>query len=134
MTIKAGVAVPLKFSNLNKGARIMDEISVKQANMNVEEARLLIQADVMQAYSDFIYAERQSRTFSDKMLDDMNKVVEGKKKAYEVGETPFIEFLIAERSRNEMKKEYTYNFLPLGDPSRRRNRRWQHAQHRPYPR
>lgn len=106
MTIKAGVAVPLKFSNLNKGARIMDEISVKQANMNVEEARLLIQADVMQAYSDFIYAERQSRTFSDKMLDDMNKVVKGKIKAYEVGETPFIEFLIAERNRNEMKKEY----------------------------
>ena len=105
-TIKAGVAVPLKFSNLNKGARIMDEISVKQANMDVDEARLLVKADVMQAYSDFIYADKQSRTFSEKMLNDMDKVVEGKKKAYEIGEIPFIEYLIVERSKGEMNKEY----------------------------
>ena len=50
-TIKAGIAVPLKFSNLNKGARIADEILVKQANLEVEEARLLVEADVMQAYN-----------------------------------------------------------------------------------
>ena len=106
MTLKAGIAVPIKFSNLNKGARLIDEISVRQANINVEEARLLVEADVMQAYNDFAYASRQSLTFSNKMLDDMDRVVEGKRKAYEIGEIPFIDYLIVERDKGEMRKEY----------------------------
>ena len=105
-TLKAGIAVPLKFSNLNKGARIADEILVQQANIEVEEARLLVQADVMQAYNSFLYAVKQTETFTDKMLSDMRRVVEGKKKAYELGEIPFIEYLIVERDESEMRREY----------------------------
>lgn len=105
-TLKAGIAVPLKFSNLNKGTRIADEILVQQANIEVEEARLLVQADVMQAYNSFLYAVKQTETFTDKMLSDMRRVVEGKKKAYELGEIPFIEYLIVERDESEMRREY----------------------------
>lgn len=105
-TLKAGIAVPLKFSNLNKGARIADEILVQQANIEVEEARLLVQADVMQAYNSFLYAVKQTETFTGKMLSDMRRVVEGKKKAYELGEIPFIEYLIVERDESEMRREY----------------------------
>lgn len=105
-TLKAGIAVPLKFSNLNKGARIADEILAQQANIEVEEARLLVQADVMQAYNSFLYAVKQTETFTGKMLSDMRRVVEGKKKAYELGEIPFIEYLIVERDESEMRREY----------------------------
>ena len=105
-TLKAGIAVPLKFSNLNKGARIADEILVQQANIEVKEARLLVQADVMQAYNSFLYAIKQTETFTGKMLSDMRRVVEGKKKAYELGEIPFIEYLIVERDESEMRREY----------------------------
>lgn len=105
-TLKAGIAVPLKFSNLNKGARIADEILVQQANIEVEEARLLVQADVMQAYNSFLYAVKQTETFTGKMLSDMRRVVEGKKKAYELGEIPFMEYLIVERDESEMRRQY----------------------------
>ncbi|MBR3907414.1 MAG: TolC family protein [Bacteroidaceae bacterium] len=105
-TIKAGVAVPLKFSNLNKGARIADEILTRQANIDVEEARMVVKADVMQAYNNFCYAVKQTETFSEKMLGDMRTVVEGKKKAYEIGEIPFIDYLIVERDENEMCRQY----------------------------
>lgn len=105
-TLKAGIAVPLKFSNLNKGARIADEILTRQANIEVEEARLLVQADVMQAYNNFLYAVKQTGTFSGKMLQDMRRIVESKKRAYELGEIPFMDYLIVERDESEMRRQY----------------------------
>ena len=105
-TIKAGVAMPLKFSNFNKGARLQDELLVKQANIEIEEARLMVTADVMQAYNNFSYATRQSETFSSDMLIDMQQVVESKRKAYEMGEIAFLDYLIVQRNENEMRGEY----------------------------
>lgn len=105
-TIKAGVAMPLKFSNLNKGARLMDELLVKQADIEVEEARLMIAAEVMQAYNNFKYANMQSETFSSEMLSDMQQVVESKRKAYEMGEIPFLDYLMVQRNESEMRGEY----------------------------
>lgn len=105
-TLKAGIAVPLKFSNLNKGARIADEILTQQANIEVEEARLLVRADVMQAYNSFCYAVKQTGTFSGKMLGDIQSVVESKKRAYEAGEIPFIDYLIVRRDEGEMRRQY----------------------------
>lgn len=105
-TIKAGVAMPLKFSNLNKGARLMDELLVKQTNVEIEEARLMVTAEVMQAYNNFKYANMQNETFSDAMLGDMEKVVESKRKAYEMGEIPFLDYLIVQRNESEMRGEY----------------------------
>ena len=105
-TLKAGVAVPLKFSNLNKGARIIDELLVKQANIEIEEARLLVEADVIQAYNEYGSASKQSTTFSSAMLTDMRCVVNGKKKAYELGEISFNDYLIVERNESEMRREH----------------------------
>lgn len=105
-TVKAGISVPLKFSNLNKGARLQDEILVKQANMEIEEARLLVEAEVMQAYNNFRYATKQSETFSGDMLNDMKEVVNSKQKAYELGEIPFLEYLIVKRNEGEMRQQY----------------------------
>ena len=105
-TIKAGIAVPLKFSNLNKGARLQDELMVKQANIEIEEARLLVTAEVMQAYNNFGYATKQSKTFSSAMLGDMQQVVDSKRKAYEMGEIPFLDYLIVQRNESEMRGEY----------------------------
>lgn len=105
-TLKAGIAMPIKFSNLNKGARIMDELLVRQANVEIEEARLLVEADVIQAYNEYRSASEQSQTFSSSMLADMRSVVAGKKRAYELGEISFHDFLIVERSENEMRKEH----------------------------
>lgn len=105
-TLKAGVAIPLKFSSLNKGARMVDETLLKQANIEAEEARLLVETEVMQAYSNFSYATKQTETFSAKMLSDMERVVESKRKAYELGEISFLDYLIVEQNENEMRQQY----------------------------
>lgn len=105
-TLKAGIAIPLKFSNLNKGQRLIDELLVQQANVELDEARLLVEADVMQAYNGYLSAQEQTRTFSTEMLNDMRSVVTGKKRAYELGEISFHDFLIVERNESEMRKEH----------------------------
>ena len=105
-TLKAGIAIPLKFSSLNKGTRMIDETLLKQANIEAEEARLLVETEVMQAYSDFKYSAKQAETFSTKMLSDMKRVVESKRKAYELGEISFLDYLIVERSEDEMRQQY----------------------------
>ena len=105
-TLKAGIAVPLKFSSLNKGARIADETAAYQAEIEVNEARLQVEAEVMQAYRSFGFISRQAETFSSEMLNDMRKVVENKRKAYELGEIPFLDYLIVQRNENEMRHQY----------------------------
>ena len=105
-TLKAGIAVPLKFSSLNKGARIADEAIAHQAVIEVSEARLQVEAEVMQAYRTFGFTSKQAETFSHEMLNDMRKVVENKRKAYELGEIPFLDYLMVQRNENEMRHQY----------------------------
>jgi cobalt-zinc-cadmium efflux system outer membrane protein len=105
-TLKAGIAVPLKFSSLNKGERIIDATLAHQAEIEVNEARLQVETEVMQAYRTFGFASKQAETFSRAMLNDMRKVVESKRKAYELGEIPFLDYLIVQRNENEMRHQY----------------------------
>lgn len=105
-TIKAGIAVPLKFSSLNKGERVIDATLAQQAEIEVREARLQVEAEVMQAYRTFGFTSKQAETFSHEMLNDMRKVVENKRKAYELGEIPFLDYLIVQRNENEMRHQY----------------------------
>lgn len=105
-TIKAGIAVPLKFSSLNKGERVIDATLAQQAEIEVREAQLQVEAEVMQAYRTFGFTSKQAETFSHEMLNDMRKVVENKRKAYELGEIPFLDYLIVQRNENEMRHQY----------------------------
>lgn len=105
-TLKAGIAVPLKFSNLNKGAKIIDKTIAQQAEIEINEVRLQVEAEVMQAYHNFSFTSKQAETFSLKMLSDMRKVVDNKKRAYELGEIAFLDYLIVQRNENEMRHQY----------------------------
>ena len=60
----------------------------------------------MQAYRTFGFTSKQAETFSHEMLNDMRKVVENKRKAYELGEIPFLDYLIVQRNENEMRHQY----------------------------
>lgn len=105
-TVKAGVAVPLKFSNLNKGARTADRLIAQQAQREAEDARLLVHSEVMQAYNEYKYATMQAETFTNQMVTEMNETVNSKRKAYETGDIPFLDYISAEQRRNEMNDEY----------------------------
>ena len=104
--VKAGVAVPLKFSNRNKGARTTDKLLVQQAQQEAENARLLVQSEVMQAHSEYQYATMQAAAFTPQMIQEINSTVNSKRRAYEAGDISFLDYISTEQRKNEMNDEY----------------------------
>ncbi len=104
--VKAGVAIPLKFSNLNKGARTTDKLLVQQAQQEAEDARLFVQSQVMQAYNEYLYATMQTTAFTPQMVQEVNNTVNSKRRAYEAGDIPFLDYISAEQRKNEMNDAY----------------------------
>lgn len=104
--LKIGASVPLKFSNLNKGARTKEKIKLMQAEQELTDTRLTIQSEVMQAYNNYMATEEQVNTFSREMLNEVAELLESKRKAYRKGEISFIEFIETERSENIMQTAY----------------------------
>ena len=105
-TVKAGVAIPLKFSNLNKGARTADRLVVQQARQEADDARLAVQTEVMQAHNDYRYSIMQAETFTSGLLGEMEQVVTSKKRAYEEGDIPFLDYISAESRNADIMHEY----------------------------
>ena len=105
-TVKAGIAIPLKFSNLNSGTRTADRLIVQQAKQEAENATLIVQSEVKQAYNDYLYAIMQTQTFTRRMVDEMSQIVASKRKAYELGEISFLDYISIERRQNEMAGSY----------------------------
>lgn len=105
-TVKAGIAIPLKFSNLNNGARTADRLIVQQARQEAENAALIVQSEVKQAYNEYLYAIMQTQTFTRQMVDEMAQIVASKRKAYELGEIPFLDYISTEHRQNEMAGNY----------------------------
>lgn len=104
--VKIGAAIPIKISNFNKGARIKEQTIIEQRQQELTELRLQVQSEVMQAYNDCIIADKQVENFRNGMVNETAELLEGKRKAYRMGEIPFVEFIETERSDNMMNEEY----------------------------
>lgn len=104
--LAVGAAIPLKFSNINKGERNRDRAKVEKANREVADTRLQIESEVMQAYNNCIIAQMQTETFTGGMLAETAELLASKRRAYEQGEISFVEFIETERSENMMQEEY----------------------------
>ncbi len=104
--LMVGAAIPLKFSNLNSGARAMDKAKVQQAENELADTRMRVQSEVMQAYSNCRIANKQKETFTLGMMKETAELLQSKRKAYQMGEISFIDFIETERSDNMMQEEY----------------------------
>lgn len=104
--VKVGAAIPLKFSNLNRGAHIMEQARIAQAEQELTDTRLRVQSEVMQAHTDYRIAVKQAATFTQSMLQETSELLSGKRQAYSLGEISFLEFIETERSDNLMTEEY----------------------------
>ena len=104
--LKVGAAIPIKFSNLNNGARIREQAVVEKRQQELLDTRLQIQNEVMQAYNECKTAQRQVENFENSMVNETAELLYSKRKAYRMGEISFIEFIETERSDNIMNEEY----------------------------
>ncbi len=111
--IVAGISVPLKFSNINKGELKAAQLSVSQSKMQYEAIELQIKTEVAQAYSRYLSALRQIEQFDNGLLSEAEYIFKKKVYSYERGETSMTELLNAKRTYYDNQiayQESLYNF------------------------
>ena len=104
--VTLGVAVPLKFSNLNKGTVRAAEYRAQQAELNYQQAELEVQASVIQSLRTYKSMLEQVKNFESGLLQDAKSVIDGKIYSYERGETSLLEVLDAQRTHDELHASY----------------------------
>ncbi|QIH32566.1 TolC family protein [Sphingobacterium sp. DR205] len=111
--INAGLAIPLKFSNFNKGEIKSLQFKIQQDELAYKEAELHIQTEVNQAYMQYKATQKQVQQFNNTMLLEAKAILEGKIYSYNRGETALLEVINAQRSYNETQLAYDearYNY------------------------
>lgn len=105
--IMAGISIPLKFSNTNKGELRAAQIAAKQSELEYEAIELQIASEVAQAYSKYTAACRQVEQFNAHLLDDAEIILAKKIFSYERGDTSILAVLDAQRTYNDIQTSYT---------------------------
>ena len=104
--LTAGIGIPLKFSNLNKGEISMAEIRVQQADELHRHAELLIRTEILQAWELYQSYCKQVQNFNTGLLDNAESVRKGKIYSYQRGESSLLEVLNAQRTFNDVQTTY----------------------------
>jgi len=105
-TISAGISIPLKFSNFNKGELRAAQYAEQQATAQYDAVLLQIRKEVEQCYNNYISACRQAELYKNSALTDAASILEKKKYSYSRGETSILEVLDAQRTANEVYQNY----------------------------
>ena len=100
-----GLAVPLKFSRLNRGERLAAERSVMQAEAAYEAAQQQIISEVQQAMVSWQAALRVAQECSDTMREDAASILESRRTAYLQGDSSLLDYLMAVRVYNETAEQ-----------------------------
>lgn len=103
----AGITIPLKFSNLNKGAVKVAQLGVEQSKLQQQNIELQIQAEISQAFIQFEAAKKKVRQYKSGLLDESHKILEGIVYRYKRGESSLMEVLVAQRTYNEVQEQYS---------------------------
>lgn len=104
--VTAGIAIPLKFSNFNKGAVRAARFREQQAEAQYQQALLQVQTEVMQAYRSYQSLTRQVDHYENGMLHAAREVIDGKIYSYNRGEVSLLEVLDAQRTFDDVQAQY----------------------------
>lgn len=104
--ISIGLSMPLKFSNNNHGAIASARYSLQQSELLYQQTALQIETEVTQAYYNYLASQKQVMQFTTGMLDNAEKILEGKLYSYKRGENSLLEVLNAQRTFNEVQQNY----------------------------
>lgn len=102
-----GLAIPLKFSNFNKGTIHSANYKTAQAEKLYAQAQIEVQTQVTQNFNAYLSLHAQLEQFKQGVLDEAKVVLDGKIYSYNRGETSLLEVLNAQRTYNEVRALYT---------------------------
>ena len=104
--VTAGIAIPLKFSNFNKGTIRAARFREQQAETQYQQALLQVQTEVMQAYRSYQSLTEQVSHYENGMLHAAREVIDGKIYSYNRGEVSLLEVLDAQRTYDDVQAQY----------------------------
>jgi cobalt-zinc-cadmium efflux system outer membrane protein len=104
--LTVSVGIPLRLSNVNKGAVRAAELRMKQAEFNYEQAELEVLNSVARNLRTYTSFEEQARRYDNGLLKDAQTVMEGKIYSYNRGETTLLEVLDARRTYDDVRTGY----------------------------
>ena len=99
--LTVGVAIPLKFSSLNKGERVAAERAVLQADAAYEAAVRQIETEVRQAYAFWQAAARVANECSDQMRSESASILENRRLAYLQGDSSLLDYFLSVQVYND---------------------------------
>ncbi len=102
----AGIAIPLKFSNLYKGQVKLAQFQISQSEELYKKAELQIRTEITQALQRYQSLCKQVDSFDHGMLEGAQNVRKGKIYSYDRGETSLLEVLNAQRTFNNVQQSY----------------------------
>lgn len=105
-SFSAGLSIPLKFSNRNKGELRAMQFAVKQAEHNYAYAEMQIKNEVVQAWYAYQAGQKQVDQYRAGIIDRSKKVLDGRAYSYQRGESSLLELLDAQRTYNETQIGY----------------------------
>ena len=108
--ITVGMTIPLKFSNLNRGAVKVAEYRTQQAELNYRQAELDVELSVIQSLNYYRAMCEQIARYNGGMLQDAEAVITGKTYSYQRGETSLLEVLDARRTYDDLQAQYIEAF------------------------
>lgn len=102
----AGVVIPFKLSNTNKGEIRAARLAAEQSETIRQNVENLIITEVTQAYNVYTAMDKQIENYSQDLIESAEKILAGRTYLYTRGETGLIDVLEAQRTFNEMKIQY----------------------------
>ncbi|MCL1034867.1 TolC family protein [Elizabethkingia anophelis] len=104
--VKLGVSIPLKFSNNRNAGLKIAEMAHSQSQLEYLQVEQSIWAEVMQAYQQYMATQKQVRQFHNGMLTEAKNILDGIIYSYKRGESSILEVLNAQRTYNDVRKDY----------------------------
>jgi len=105
--VTAGISIPLKFSNTNKGELKAARLAAEQSEKQYQAIELQISSEVAKAYHKYNIACRQVEQFNTGLLHEAETIFQKKVYSYERGETSMLEVLNAQRTLNDVQVSYS---------------------------
>ncbi|MDH5031878.1 TolC family protein [Chryseobacterium cucumeris] len=104
--VKMGISIPLKFSNRRNAGLKIAEMAYSQAEVEYKRIEQEIKAEVTQAFQQYTATQKQLRQFHNGMLSEAKSILEGIIYSYKRGESSILEVLNAQRTYNNVRKDY----------------------------
>lgn len=105
-SLTGGVSIPLKFSNINKGAVNAARFRIEQSNIRKRDLALQVRTEISQAWYNFEAEKKKANQYKTGMLEESQKVLDGMVYKYKRGESSILDVLIAQRTHNDVRKQY----------------------------